>query len=312
MVVHEAFEGFYIYHMVSAIPANGRIFVVCTQNNIYSFFKHIYIMSKNTGLFKMTGKIGELVAYYRDGKQYFRTMPKHVRRSKATQLAATDFGTASKAGKLIRDGLRAEIGIRTGSYFSNRLNTEMLKVLYAGSTERGSRNFQRKELATLAGFQFNEHTELARLLPFTPKVVQVGNSLRIAIPTLGAGDIRHAKNTTHIQIKAMAVGVHFNAGCYETAASDKVLIDFRKPGVATELVLPFVAGDQETIVVLQVTAFSELNGQLYAMGNRKFCAADIIDIIPSLVPQRLKHDNQTGEALLHQIMGEHYVAPQME
>lgn len=269
-------------------------------------------MSKNIGLLKMTGKIGDLVGYYRDGKQYFRTMPEHVNRSKATQLAATDFGAASKAGKLLRDGLRAEMNIRTGSYLSNRLNTEMLQVLYAGSTQRGSRSFQRKHLNMLTGFQFNEHTELARLLPFTPKVMQDGNSLRIAIPALGAEDIRHAKNTTHIQIKAIAVGVHFNERCYETAASDKVLIDFRKPAVATELVLPFMAGEQETIVVLQVTAYSESGGELYAMGNRKFCAADIIDIIPSLITQRLKHNSEQKEELLQQIMGEHYMAPQME
>jgi len=252
-------------------------------------------MSKNTGLLKMTGKIGEYVGYYRDGKQFFRTIPKQVRRSKATQLAATDFGTASKAGKLIRHGLRSAMDIRTNSHLSNRLNTEMLRVLYAGCSQRGNRSFQRKGLSVLTGFKFNEYTALTKLLPFDPKVVQVGNRLRIAIPALEAKDILHAKNTTHIEIKAIAMGVHFNEGCYQTAAADKVLIDLRHPAEAAELVLPFKAGEQETIVVLQVTAFSERDGKLHAQGNRKFCAADIIDIIPSLPEVKLHMEFNQGE-----------------
>lgn len=239
-------------------------------------------MSKNTGLLRMTGKIGEYVGYYRNGKQYFRTIPKHVRRSKATQLSAIDFGTASKAGKLIRQGLRAELNIRHDDGMVNRLNTDMLRILYAGSQQRGSRSFQRNKLSMLTGMRFNGKTELRRLLPFTPKVVQDGNSLRIAIPALGADDILHARNTSHIEIKAIAVGVNFKEGAHQEAASDKVLIDFSKPAAATELILPFKAGEEETIVVLQVRGFDEREGKLYVLGNRKYFAADIIDIIPSL------------------------------
>ncbi|SIN67173.1 hypothetical protein [Chitinophaga niabensis] len=239
-------------------------------------------MSKNTGLLRMTGKIGEYVGYYRNGKQYFRTMPKQVRRSKATQLSAIDFGTASKAGKLIRQGLRAELNIRHDDGMINRLNADMLRVLYAGSKQRGSRRFQRNKLSMLTGMRFNERTELSHLLSFSPKVVQDRNSLRITIPALGANNIRHARNTTHIEIKVIALGVNFNEGACQEAASDKVLIDFSKPAAAAELVLPFNAGDEETIVVLQVRAFSEEGGKLYALGNRKYFAADIIDIVPSL------------------------------
>jgi len=259
-------------------------------------------MSKNTGLLRMTGKIGEYVGYYRKGKQYFRSMPKHVRRSKATQLAATDFGTASKAGKLIRHSLRAELNIRHDDGMINRLNTGMLRILYAGSQQRGSRSFQRNKLSMLTGMQFNERTALSRLLRFTPQVVQDGNSLRIAIPALGANDILHAPNTTHIEIKAIATGVNLNEGHCREAASDKVLIDFRKPAVATELILPFKAGDEETIVVLQVRAFTEDGGQLYESGNRKYFAADIIDIIPSLpaAPANTARYDQSAEQLLSQ------------
>lgn len=239
-------------------------------------------MGKQTGIARYTGKVGNMIGYYHKGKLCFRSLPEFVNRSEATKSAATDFGTASKAGKLVRYALKPELSIRHDSDLTNRLNTSLLQVLYAGSQQRGGRRITRRNLDLLTGFKLNEATELGRLLPFKPRVVQNGNSLRIAIPALEARSIHHARNTTHVEIKAIAVGLHFNEGDYQQATSDKVMIDLRKPTEATELKLPFKAGDAETIVVLQVKAFSEEGGRMYEAGNRKFFAADIIDIIPSL------------------------------
>lgn len=244
-------------------------------------------MGKQTGIVRYTGKVGKLCGYYHKGKLCFRSLPEQVNISEATRLAATDFGTASKAGKLVRYALKQELNIRHDSDLTNRLNTSMLKVLYAGSQQKGARRIGRKQLNALAGFKLNEVTELGKLLPFTPQVVQDKKSLRIAIPAMAAGAIHHAKNSAFIEIKAIATALNFEEGGYRQAASDKVMIDLRKPAEATELVLPFTAGDAETFVVLQVRAFSEEGGRLYASGNRKFYAADIIDIIPSLPEERV-------------------------
>lgn len=242
-------------------------------------------MGKQVSIVRYTGKVDKMVGYYHKGKLCVRKLPEKVNRSEATKLSATDFGTASKAGKLVRSALKQELSIRHDNDLTNRLNASLLKVLYAGQQQPGTRSIESKPLAMLAGLRLNNFTELGKLLPFTPKVVQDGNSLRIAIPALTAADILHAKNTTHIEIKVIAAGIHFSEEQYQDAVSDKVLIDLQKPAAATELVLPFKAGDAETIVVLQVKAFSERDGQLLASGNRKYFAADIIDIIPSLAAQ---------------------------
>ena len=273
-------------------------------------------MASQQGIIKVTGSIGDSVGYRVDGKLRLRKKAKRVRRSEATKLAAIDFGTASTAGKLIRRGVNQGLDIRTDNKLTNRLFETLLPILYASSNELGSRRFKREEMAGLAGFRFNMHTELSQLLNFRPKVKQDGKgNLRIALPALTADDIRHAKNTTHIQIKAIAVGVNFNEGEYQDAVSDKVLIDFRKPAMASELVLPFKAGDAETIVVLQVTAFSEYGGKLYASGNRKFFAADIIDVVPSLQVEeaQLVHHSQVAKKPLFQLHGDHtFAVPQKE
>ncbi|SIO54010.1 hypothetical protein [Chitinophaga niabensis] len=270
-------------------------------------------MGKQTSIVKYTGKVGDLVGYYHKGKLCFRSLPQQVNRSEATKLSALDFGTASRAGKLVRSALKQELSIHHDSDLTNRLNTSLLKVLYAGNQQRGERSIQRKHLGMLTGLKLNNATELSKLLPFTPKVVQAGNSLRIAIPALTAEDILHAGNTTHIEIKAIAAGLNFKEGNYGEAVSDKVLIDFRQPAAATELILPFKAGEAETIVVLQVKAFREESGKLYASGNRKYFAADIIDIIPSfeVIPERREYNILPGQQLLLAAHG-CYAVPQLE
>lgn len=77
------------------------------------------------------------------------------------------FRNCSKAGKLVRYALKQELSIHHDSDLTNRLNTSLLQVLYAGDQQRGSRSIQRKYLASLAGLKLNNHTELGRLLPFT-------------------------------------------------------------------------------------------------------------------------------------------------
>lgn len=273
-------------------------------------------MAVQSGIFKVTGAIGDEVGYNVEGKHRMRKKAKKVRRSLATIEAATDFGYASKAGKLIRRAIRQGLNIRTDNKLTNRLNAALLEVLYASSEQRGSRGFKPEALAGLAGFRFNMQTELSQLLNFQPKVKQDKNSLRIALPALTAEDIRHYKNTSHVEFKAIAVGLNFNEAEYQEAVTDKVLIDFRKPAEAKELVLPFKAGKDETIVALQVTAYHELNGKLYKVDNRKFFAADIIDVIPSLPQEEdanIVHHSQVQKKPLFQLHGDHTcVTPQKE
>ena len=245
------------------------------------------VMASQDGIFTFEGKLDKVIGYKRKGKRCYRRLPKHVQRSTATILSGTDFGTASKAAKLVRRALIPALDIRPDHTLTNRLNKEMLRVLYTGSGQRGSRSIQNNALGLLKGFQFNKTTGLSRLLPFTPLVVQDGDQLRIAIPAITPGSILHARNTSHIEIKAIAAGVNFHKEGHQTV-SDNVLFRINEPQAATALVLPFKAGDAETIVVLQVRAFSEDNGRLYASGNQKYCAADIIDVVHSL-PEETAH-----------------------
>lgn len=269
-------------------------------------------MASQDGIFAFKGKLDEVIGYNRKGKRCYRRLPKHVRRSIATQLAASDFGTASKAGKLIRLGIKQALDIRTDYLLTNRLNKSLLEVLYAGRQQRGNRSIQREQLPMITGFQFNPTTSLKRLLASTPKVVpdEKGN-LRIVLPELTIP--RNAK-ATHVEIKAIAAGVNFNEGSYQQAVSDKVLIDLRKPITAKELVLPFTAGKDETVVVLQVRAFTEMDGKLYLVDNLKYFAADIIDVIPSLSEETSAVFNSQAEKQpLFQLHGDNtYAAPQRE
>lgn len=273
-------------------------------------------MAIQEGIVKVKGTLDDGVGYKVDGKYRMRRKAKRVRRSEATKLAATDFGTASIAGKIIRRSAKQGLDIRTDNKLTNRMNTALLPLLYTSSDEQGNRSFDPEELCLLQGFQFNKETGIGRLLPFNIKVKQDGNKhLRIALPALTARDFKHGSNTTHIEVKAIAVRVNFKEGAYQEVVSDKVLYDFKQPAEAKELVLPFKAGDDETIVVLQISAYSECNGKLYRLDNKKYFAADIIDVIPSLRVEEemlLHHAHDEKQPLFQLHRDPTFATPQRE
>lgn len=265
-------------------------------------------MAIQGGLIKVTGTLNDGVGYRVDGKFRMRKKARKVKRSQATKLSANDFGTASKAGKLIRRGVKQALDIRTDNKLTNRMNKALLPLLYASSDEHGKRSFDPRKLSRLEGFQFNQQTGIGQLLPFNIKVKQDGSKcLRITLPALTARDFKSNSKTTHIEVKAIAVNVNFNEDYYSEAVSDKVLYDFKQPAEIKELILPFEAGKDETIVVLQITAYSEMYGRSYQSGNKKFCAADIIDVIPSLQVEEdaLVHRAQVADKPLFQLHGDH-------
>lgn len=272
-------------------------------------------MATQTGVITHKGKLGKTVGYKYRNKYCVRSLPEEVNRSIATQESATDFGTASKAGQLVRHAIKQKLDIRHDPELTNRMNSQMMHVLYAGGQQRGSRFIQCDELSLLTGFRLNDTTGLERLLNFKPKVVQDGRVLRIALPAITEKDIRHSRNTSHIEIKVIAAGINFNEDSYQPAVSGQVLIDLRQPASATELTLPFKAGEAETVVVLQVSAFTEVNGRLYLVDNLKYFAADIIDIIPSFKMEcsATVHISQPEKKPLFQLHTEStYFMPQRE
>lgn len=112
-------------------------------------------MALQTGLFKFTGQLDNVIGYRRNGKYFLRSASDKVRQTAATKRAARSFGIACSKGKLLRHALRPHLNMRCDSALVNRLNKLFIQ---AG----------RAHFPNLQGFHFNKHTGLEKLFTLPP------------------------------------------------------------------------------------------------------------------------------------------------
>ncbi|MRG44994.1 hypothetical protein GFS24_07705 [Chitinophaga sp. SYP-B3965] len=219
-------------------------------------------MARQAGPNFYIGRLGDKIGYKIGDIYYERKMPIKVNRSEATKKAALDFGMASKLGKLLRNALLPKLDIPADNTVTNRLNQTLAPIIKLA-------NFS----ALLEAFNFNTHTPLEKLLRQKPTLQKKrGGTLLLQIP---AQTISKSRNTTHIEIKAMAVSVNFDKQKHATLKEEILLIDVKKP--FTGATFPFPApGKDVTLYMLQVRALELVNGKYYNMENRKYYAAEII------------------------------------
>lgn len=208
-------------------------------------------MSKQSGIFPFTGKLGNNIGYRRNGNYFIRRMPDNIRQSAATQEAARHFGIASRKGKIIRQAIETHIDVRRDPSLVNRLNKRMMKG----------------DLPAIAGIRWNIHSGAGKFFTY----VISGNSIRIPaqiLPPQGSN--------THLEVKAISIGVNFSQQRVRTSAICTAHIDLSMP--FSGITLDTSAPDSGTLlVVLQVSAFK----QHIRAEDRRFQAADIIKVAVS-------------------------------
>src|SRR4051812_182201 len=126
-------------------------------------------MAKQVSIFRISGRLGNQVYYYRkdkkNRKQYLvRRAPETVKQSTATKRAAADFGIASKSSSLIRNALHEHTQHCYDNTLHYRLNAIMGKILRAD----GQRMVTAANMQSLTNFQFNKASCIDQLLKVTP------------------------------------------------------------------------------------------------------------------------------------------------
>jgi hypothetical protein len=222
-------------------------------------------MALQTGLFKFTGKLDNVIGYRRNGKFFFRSMPEKVRQTAATRRAARRFGMTSRKGKLIRHALRPHLDLRHDGTLVNRLNKLLLQ------SDAGN-------LQVLQNFHFNKHTGLEKLFPEPPVVTDDGT---LHIPAQKA--LLPQGRNTHIEVRLIAVRINFTEHRIEHTDVSSGIIDLSEPfnGMALSV---SVAGKGTLLVTLQYRAFTKRNGSLSQSGDRRYMAADIIRVVDATAP----------------------------
>ncbi|WP_341838350.1 hypothetical protein WJU16_10955 [Chitinophaga pollutisoli] len=92
------------------------------------------------------GRLGNVIAYTRNGRHYLRTCPKRVRQTAGSRRAAQWFGAASRKGALIRSAVTPDLDNDCDGSLVNRLNSA---IVHAGQNNHSG----------LTGFRFNPCTD---------------------------------------------------------------------------------------------------------------------------------------------------------
>ncbi|QEH39566.1 hypothetical protein [Chitinophaga sp. XS-30] len=233
-------------------------------------------MAKQTSFFTFTGKAGNMIGYYRDGKHYFRSMPETVRQTAATRRAAQRFGAASSKGRLIRSAFANHLDVRCAGAHINRLNKTIIK---GGIGNTGA----------IAGFRFNQHTGTDRFFTVAPTLSEEGI---LHIPPQALPQFR---GISTLEVKVIASRIHFGERRVTGTETAMIELDTREAfaGAALNVDVP---GKGTLIVTLQVRGMCSSRASF----NRKYLAADIIAVQEPQTKQAFHKPGYQQEGILPQ------------
>ncbi|MBW8687135.1 hypothetical protein [Chitinophaga rhizophila] len=216
-------------------------------------------MAIQTSVITFSGRLGDLIGYYRNRKACLRTRPASIRQTQATKQSAYRFGIASKNAALIRYSCYPELDVRSDSTHINRLN----KALIAAG---------RYNLAAITGFRFNQQCSTTQFFTVQPVVSEEGV---VEIPAQLFPRLKHVQA---IEVKVIATRISFGLQRTIHTTADAILIDTSLPfsGATLNATAP---GAGTLVVILQVRAINNGIPSMQASNN----AADIIAVVPPAI-----------------------------
>ena len=172
----------------------------------------IVTMARVTADNNKNGKVGGLVYYKLNGKQVVRAIGKvsklRLKKSKSFSKMRenmSEFGAASKVGKVIRDSITPYAKQCGDPYVSGRLNAVVKRIIANGQGEQGRRCFDLlANKAMLEGFEFNGNLKLGSL--FYPPNIEVRYSnckhcVSLLVPDFNTDNYINAPNgATHFRL----------------------------------------------------------------------------------------------------------------
>ncbi|ACU64561.1 hypothetical protein [Chitinophaga pinensis] len=232
-------------------------------------------MAKQTSIIQFTGRLGNMIGYYRKGDYFLRSTPDTVRQTAATQRAAQRFGMASKKGAFIRHAIYAALDVHCDSSHVNRLTKLLIPA--AGN-----------HINVIKGFRFNQHAGIDHFFPVAP-FFSADNVLHIPAQTL-----RHYKGITMLEVKMIATRIdcktHRIMGTQTTAFSIDATATFG--GLMHPVAIP---GTGTLIVTLQIRAFNGTS----IIANKQHLVADIIAIQKPQIQETVCTSPATKTIIMH-------------
>ena len=248
-------------------------------------------MATQKGILKLDGTIGG-ITFYKSQDGYLAREKGGVDGNRIatdpafqrTRENGNEFGSAGKAGKVLRNSLRVLLQNSSDNRMVSRLTQKMVEVLQADTTSvRGQRNVIDGEAELLESFEFNSGAKLSNTLfaPSTPSIDRVAGDLNISLPSFIPADMVAAPGgTTHFKLVASGVEVDFENETFtaDTSASAVLAWD----GTATAIInlnnSVTANSTHPLFLVLGIEFYQDVNGVKYPLKNGAFNALSIVKV----------------------------------
>jgi hypothetical protein len=239
----------------------------------------------------LSGHVGDLIYYDRNGKSFTRKMPQYGpdSMSTASKQSSREFAKASKAAKSIRSALNGIWPPAKDESTVYRLN----KAVYAALREdtlhvRGKRVFTANALHQhLKDFRYNKHAVMT--IGGIDTIRQENGGIMVKLPRNWQHWLKPPKGARYIQLQAVALDMDFeqNVCLGTTTAASCVPLGEKEHA----LLLPVTAVRATATIVMLQLRFLNTNTGIHAAGTASSEQAFVTAVLEPLIekakdPQR--------------------------
>jgi len=248
-------------------------------------------MAKQKSIIRLRGTLGGITFYKsKDGylaresggvsAERFRNDP----RFKRSRENCSEFGTAGKGAKLLRQSLRSLIMQASDSRVSNRLSSLLLKVVQSDpENERGLRRIEEGNLSLLRGFEFNRQGKLDSSFygSYESSIDRATGEAQISLSAFTAEEVVVApEGTTHFKLMSGISAVDFKLETFASDFSYSEILPWDQslvPAMTLETSLSSMGG-LPIFHVFGILFYQEVNGAMYPLKNSVYNALRLIGV----------------------------------
>jgi len=249
-------------------------------------------MAKQKGIIKLDGTIGGITFYKTTEDGYLAREKGGVSADKIandpafqrTRENGEEFGRAGKAGKLLRNSIRAMLQNASDSRMVGRLTQKMVEVIQEDLTNpRGQRNVIDGEAELLEGFEFNISGKLGTTLyaPFTGTIDRVAGTLTANIPAFVPINMLAAPGgSTHFKIVSAGAEVDFENETFVIDTQATAVLPWDSAATAVINLINAVTANSThpLFLALGIEFYQEVNGQMYPLKNGAFNPLSLVKV----------------------------------
>jgi len=231
----------------------------------------------------LSGHVGDLIYYERNGKQFCRKMPRYGpdSMSAASKQSSREFAKASKAAKSIRSALNGIWQPAQDETTVYRLNSAVYAALREDNHPRGKRVFTAAALHQhLKDFRYNKKAVMT--IGGIDTIRQENGNVVVKLPTNWQHWLKPPKDARYIQLQAVALDMDLeqNSCLGSTTAASCVPLGEQQHS----LVLPVRPVNATATIVLLQIRFLHANTGVQAAGTVSSEQAFVTAVLEPVLP----------------------------